>query len=361
MSSITQESIALLIPSLDPDEHLLSLIDTISQLMPAYLQQVVIVDDGSQTQTIFDQLAKRYSNLVILHHQNNRGKGAALKTGFEFILSQWPDITGIATMDGDGQHTASDLFACVSAFMAHPTSLILGERHFSKATPLRSRFGNALTNHLVQMLTQLPISDTQTGLRVIPSSYATSALQFNSQRYAFEFEMLLQAKKQAISIHTVPIHTIYFDHNAGSHFRVIRDSVAIYWGFIKFSLSGLVSFLFDIGIFSIMVYFLQAYNMHGIMAATITARLLSAVINYTINYRLVFLHAGRATLLKYFLLMCSQMIVSGLLTILVASNTATAHFETLWLTLIKTSVDFCLFVVSYQIQKRFIFITKRSY
>ncbi|MEE6726814.1 glycosyltransferase family 2 protein [Pediococcus acidilactici] len=127
----------------------------------------------------------------ILHHEVNRGKGAALKTGFKYILENFPQIQGVATMDADGQHTVEALAACINQFEKHPHDLIIGARQFTNQIPWRSQFGNVLTRKLVRMLTRQNISDTQTGLRVIPRSYVRQLLKFPGKRFEFEFDMLL--------------------------------------------------------------------------------------------------------------------------------------------------------------------------
>lgn len=349
------EQIGILIPALDPDQRL---IDLLQQLIATgkFSQRIVVVDDGSQSQTIFNVIGQTMQrDVTILHHARNEGKGAALKTGFSYFIRQQQDLVGIATLDADGQHTVSDLQNCVHQFELHPQDMVLGCRAFAKDIPLRSRFGNTLTNALVRVLTHLPITDTQTGLRVIPISYAQASLAFADQRYAFEFDMLLQAKAHHVGIVQQPIQTIYLDNNAGSHFRVLRDSLAIYARFFKFAFSGFISFLIDIGIFALLIHTFSSASLASVMTATISARLVSAIANYLINHHLVFAGKGEAALIKYVALMVVQMLLSATCTHLIgAAATAIGH-QTLVLTGIKMVVDFLLFIVSYQIQKRWVF------
>ncbi|KRK35438.1 bifunctional glycosyltransferase family 2/GtrA family protein [Loigolactobacillus bifermentans] len=354
MSNIDKR-IGILIPALEPDQRLIQLLNDL--ISTEFMGNILVVDDGTVDQTIFEQIKQKFVNAVtVIHHPQNLGKGAALKTGFRYFENKLPDCLGIATLDSDGQHTLSDLQKCVALFATHPDALILGSRQFSKAIPFRSRFGNVLTHNLVRLLTGLRISDTQTGLRVIPMSYAQKALSFGGDRFEFEFTMLLQAKANSVLIVEQPIETIYLDGNVSSHFRVIRDSVAIYLRFFKFALSGLVSFVIDNSLFALFIHLSHAMTLTEVMMATVAARLLSAVANYSLNHHMVFDGQGERTLVKYGAIMVVQMSLSGLLTGLMGSAVDLVGHQTLGLTIIKMVIDFLLFLVSYQVQKRLIFV-----
>ena len=351
-------SIGVIIPALNPDNQLLKLIKqltTESELTPL-IKKVIIVDDGSDPahQPIFRQLGDLYPDLVILHHATNRGKGAALKTAFTYVKDQLPNLDGVATMDSDGQHTVAALQSCLDKFAQDPQQLVIGVRHFTNDIPFRSQFGNLLTSGLVRILTHQNISDTQTGLRVIPTTYTEALIHFPGDRFEFEFDMLLQAKKYAVKIVEQPIPTIYLEGNASSHFRVIRDSIAIYSRFFKFAASGLISFLLDISLFYLVLFFIGNHILNSILVATVVSRVLSSIVNYSINHRVVFNHAGHQTLIKYGCLFVAQMLASGFFTDLLTTLLPATDGQVMP-TLAKMIVDFILFVISYQIQRDFIF------
>lgn len=349
-------NIGVLIPALDPDNRLIELLEGLNATQ-SFSRQIVVVDDGTKNQAIFNQIGQTMSNsVIVLHHQHNEGKGAALKTGFNYLLQHIPNLTGIATMDSDGQHTVSDLCKCIELFNQHPQDMVIGCRSFSNDIPWRSRFGNILTNSIVRALTRLPVTDTQSGLRVIATRYVRHSLTFESQRYAFEFDMLLQAKKFGVTIYEQPIHTIYINDNAGSHFRVIRDSLSIYAQFVKFAFSGLISFGIDIGLFALAIHFFKSGSWGSVMFATILSRLVSSVANYLLNHHMVFGGKGETTFQKYLALMIAQMLLSGALTHMFGQAAAMIGHQTLVLTGVKMCVDFMLFMFSYQIQKRWIFV-----
>lgn len=351
--------IGVIIPALNPDEKLITLIQEITNKKNLNLPitNLIIIDDGSDSDhdNIFDQLSKlAIPKLTILHHKKNLGKGAALKTGFTFAQKHFPDLAGIATMDSDGQHTVEALNSCLKKFSLNPDQLVIGVRHFTNSVPFRSQFGNVLTSKLVRILTHQNISDTQTGLRIIPMTYTKDLINFLGNRFEFEFDMLLQAKKFNIKVVEQPIPTIYLDGNSSSHFRVIRDSLAIYARFFKFATSGFISFIVDVSLFYLVLFTIGNHVLNSILIATIISRVLSSVVNYVINHRIVFNHAGQRTFIKYGCLFIVQMLASGFFTNALTSLLPITNGQ-LMPTVAKMIVDFILFIISYQIQRDFIF------
>lgn len=346
---------SILIPALNPDQKLIMLIkDLITKAHP--FNSILIVDDGSDegSQDIFQQI-KQLNNpkIHVQHHIKNLGKGAALKTGFQTLIKYNQDIDGIATLDSDGQHTVGALNDCLEAFDQNSNALVLGVRQFTNKIPLRSQFGNVLTSKLVKYVAHQNISDTQTGLRIIPKDYAQKLIDFDGDRFQFEFDMLLQASTNSIKIVEQPIPTIYIDGNKSSHFRVIRDSLSIYSRFFKFAASSLISFLVDILLFEVTILIFNNHVLKTVLIATVVSRLMSAVVNYSLNRNVVFDKNGQNTLIKYGSLFIVQMFISGFMTDfftqLIPNNTNVTPM------LVKIVVDFGLFLISYRIQRDFIF------
>ena len=124
----------IVIPAYKPSERLISLVDEISGL--GY--RVLVVDDGSgqESEEIFNSV-RRISRTRVLTHEVNLGKGAALKTAFNFIHNQDIGFNYIVTLDADGQHLVSDMQRVAEASWRHPRWLILGSREFDKDVPFK--------------------------------------------------------------------------------------------------------------------------------------------------------------------------------------------------------------------------------
>ena len=218
----------VLIPAYRPDGKLLHLLES---LHTAGLRKILVVNDGSGDayEAVFEAIRERWSHIAILPHDANLGKGAALKTGFRYLLEHADGVDGAVTADSDGQHTAEDILRIMAVMETSPGKLILGARSFDGTVPWRSRLGNRLTRFLIRRLYGLNIQDTQTGLRGIPLSMMPLFLEIPCNQYEFELDMLILAGSRRLNVREVPVRTIYIDNNASSHFHPFRDSLKIYF------------------------------------------------------------------------------------------------------------------------------------
>ncbi|MBR5448101.1 MAG: glycosyltransferase, partial [Clostridia bacterium] len=138
------EKVAVIIPAYKPDEKLLG---TLSSLADTGFQKILVIDDvsGAEFEPIFEQV-KTIQNCILLRHEVNRGKGAALKTAFRYFLDNLSDMEGVVTADADGQHLTKDIIATAEK-MIKTGKVVLGCRDFSqKDVPARSRNGNRITS-----------------------------------------------------------------------------------------------------------------------------------------------------------------------------------------------------------------------
>ena len=161
----------------------------------------------------------------MLIHENNRGKGAALRTAFAWVRENLPRMVGVVTVDGDGQHDPEDVRRVAEELAREPNGgLVLGVRSFAGDVPFRSRLGNFWTRGLFRLITGLSVSDTQTGLRGIPAVLLPRLLAIPGDRYEYEIRMLADARRHPAPPREVSVRTIYLDGNASSHYRPLRDT-----------------------------------------------------------------------------------------------------------------------------------------
>lgn len=353
------DKVAVVIPSFEPDNRLISLVNDLAN---KNIGTIYVVNDGSgeSYEAIFDKLELLVERTggSILRHELNMGKGRALKTAFQYILDNDEAIKTVVTADSDGQHTCDCIQSVIDASVKNRECLILGVRSFNKeGIPWKSRFGNKLTEKMFKYITGVHITDTQTGLRAIPRSYLQELLSIKGERFEFEMRMLIDAVEK-VEVLEIPIKTIYdSEENHQTHFDPFKDSLRIYHilgeRFIKYIFSSVSSCLLDLVIFGVMCYFLKPKNpILYVTYSTVIARVISAVYNYLMNYRIVFKckeNIGMAAL-KYVLLAiiqmsCSALLVTGL--IRVWSNGLEV--------IIKAVIDTILFFISYVIQQRYVF------
>jgi glycosyltransferase involved in cell wall biosynthesis len=278
--AITTATMVILIPAYEPDHKLVDLVRSIRSADQR--QTIVIVDDGSGPQYDAVFRAARMWGCDVTGHVPNRGKGHALKRGFEHIARRYPGAD-VVCADCDGQHSLTDIRRVADAIRSHRDEMVLGARQFVGDVPSRSRFGNDLTRAVFQLTTGLRLQDTQTGLRGYPATMLPWLQTVSGERFEYELNALLEAKRAGIGFHEVPIETIYLDGNESSHFRAVRDSVRVYLPFVKFSLSSFTAFTVDF------VLFLAFMGLTGwLLASVVFARVISASLNFLANHRYVF-------------------------------------------------------------------------
>jgi glycosyltransferase involved in cell wall biosynthesis len=273
----------VLIPAFEPDKTLVSLVDQLIAKMPdGDFPKIIVVNDGSSESSagIFDNVRSRPS-VHLLVHERNGGKGAALKTGFRFVLENLPTAEIVVTADADGQHLADDI-VMVGMRALSVRKFVLGVREFPTDVPLRSRFGNLLTRRLFRLFFKLDIVDTQTGLRGIPRSDLADLLTIEMNRYNFEFEALVRLIKKAGAIQA-PIQTVYEPGNPSSHFNPLLDSARIYLVFARH-----VSVVSLLGIFDWLMF--TGFSALGlsILASLIAARAISTIVYFLVARTVVF-------------------------------------------------------------------------
>lgn len=348
-------NIPIVIPAYEPDESLLTLCNN---LYSNNLRNIIIVDDGSgdKYKGIFEKAEKEYQ-CTIIRHAVNLGKGRALKNAFNYILNMNDgSILGCVTADSDGQHTPKDIKKCIDSLKNNRECLILGCRKFNgDDVPFKSKFGNELTRKVCAFLCGINVSDTQTGLRGIPVSFMKTLMGVQGERFEYEMNMLI-ACKDKVDIVEVPIQTIYDskeDHK--THFDPLKDSIRIYkiFGkiFLKYIYSSLSSCIVDLLMFSVFCSLFKTYANY-IVLSTVLARVISATYNYLINYKLVFSsnQQHKKSSVKYFTLAVVQMTMSALL--------VTIGVKVLTIlppVVVKIIVDTLLFLVSYFVQRKYIF------
>ena len=360
--------ISVVLPSLDPDEKLHLVIEG---LLEYGFSDIILVNDGSKPENLhyFEDEAAAHPDVIhLLHHEVNKGKGAALKNAFRWFLENRPDGVGVVTVDGDNQHHPEDTKAC-TLHMMETGKLTLGCRDFTlDHVPARSRFGNHTTSAIFKIFVGMTISDTQTGLRAIPREDLEVLVDVAGDRFEYETNMLLVMKQQGIPFDEVKIRTVYIEENKSSHFRVIHDSWRIYKlilaHFFRYTLSSLTSAVVDTAAYTLLSVLLGGL-LNGLAlttAAGVGARIISSLLNFYLNKKLVFqssVSTGKA-MARYYMLAVPQMAAQVLLTQGVYALLGIPDSATGLRTLLYVVVMSVLYVVSFMIQQRWVFAAEKK-
>ena len=359
--------VPLVIPAYEPDERMIKLF---TEFREQGIRDVILVDDGSGE--AYRELFRKAEEILqeiggrLLTHEKNKGKGGAVRTAFAYVLEKYPEAIGVVTADCDGQHHIGDIRAVMQKLAEKPDCLIAGVRRFDgEDVPWKSAFGNRLTAKVVAYISGIRISDTQCGLRGIPRSFMKELLDVPGDGFEYDTRMLLEAAGK-YPIEEVEIRTIYDSkENHQTHFRPVRDSIRIYRilgaKFIAFLFASLSSCAVDLGLFALFCRLFRSgilkmpallSSLPYVAAATVLARILSCIYNFSVNYKVVFRsseHVGRSAA-RYLALAVVQMTLSALLV-----TGGVQLLPALPEVLVKAVVDTCLFLFSYYIQRKYVF------
>lgn len=343
MTDTEKKRAVVLIPAYKPDKRLIELT---RELIVDNGLDVLLVDDGGQEAyaPIFDACRELGAEVAV--HAVNMGKGRALKTGINAAMLKWPDMAGIVTADADGQHTPADILRLIDALHEHPDKLVLGSRTFTGEVPVKSRWGNRITRLVYALASGIHVSDTQTGLRALPASSLPAMTRIDGERYEYEMNVLLKLRDLGLGVFEVPIETIYIDDNAGSHFNPVRDAIKIYMVIFKYLFSSILSFVIDYALYWLC---LGVFGFSALISYAL-ARLVSSQVNYHLNKHTVFGgRGGKGAMLRYYALCVTQGVLGAALVQVLPG------ILPLSAAVIKIPVDLLLFMLSYFIQRDYVF------
>jgi len=209
----------VLIPCLNEEAAIQSVVESVLALGAP----VIVIDDGSDDRTpeIVGALP-----VTLLRHEERCGKGEALRRGFREALRQGYDA--VLTMDGDGQHLASDIPRIVAAAARYPGHIVIGARLLDREQqPKGRRRANAVADWGISWACGQPIADTQSGQRWYPRA-ALDLVDLPAENFVFEAAILIAASREKkLGVVSVPIASRYHGAFRPSHLKPVRDVTRI--------------------------------------------------------------------------------------------------------------------------------------
>lgn len=242
------EKFAVVIPAYNEANTIGALIDAVLQ----HTRNVIVVNDASSDDTA---AVTKEKAVLLIDHVHNRGKAAALASGFAKARELHLDF--VISMDGDGQHDPADIPKFLAARERYQNHLIVGTRVYNREQAPKSRlFFNRFANFWVSWAAGRAIADSQCGFRLYPlkilehmdislecSRYDTgnsgsrlhplplvehvNVHKDKKHSFVFESEVLVDASRQGYGVIFVPIRSIYPENRRKSHFRPVYDIVQI--------------------------------------------------------------------------------------------------------------------------------------
>lgn len=222
-------SYSILIPAYNVEDTLPSLIDQIEKIDHPP-RKIIVVDDGSDDQTLL--AVKDKTHIELIHLDKNKGKGFALRTGFNHFITE-NNCDYLLCMDADLQHPVSHISCFIKAAVQNQAPLIIGKRKKSlRLMPLPRIISNTISSFILSLVCKQKIEDSQCGFRMIRNDFL-SELHLQEDGFQLESEMIIAAARKNISIRFIEIPTIYNGHV--SHINHWVDT----WRFIRLILKAI--------------------------------------------------------------------------------------------------------------------------
>jgi glycosyltransferase involved in cell wall biosynthesis len=213
-SSLTKLNPVIVIPVYNGRDSVLRLVQQIKSMVD---YSIIVIDDGSIDGTGSDD----FVDVAYLKHPENRGKGAALKTGLN--LAKEAGFNNALTLDADGQHDPNEISNILTAAREHPGALVVGTRNLiAKSMPFHRKLSNNITSLILSLRTSHRVRDSQVGYRCYPLS---DSRLWDSIEDGFQFEsaVFFNAAKLRILLVWQPIPVIYGSEE--SHMHLLKDTL----------------------------------------------------------------------------------------------------------------------------------------
>ena len=170
----------------------------------SYVDKVIVCDDGSWDNTFNEA---KISGAEVIHHSKNLGKGAALKSLFNYARNSNFDV--IVTIDGDGQFLAEEISKLVKSIVEKKSDIVIGYRFDDKTEmPSYRKVGNKILDKITSLASDLPFRDTQSGFRAY-SKKAIDLITFQTNGFGADSEILINISKKGLRISEEKVTVIY--------------------------------------------------------------------------------------------------------------------------------------------------------
>ena len=213
LAQIRSQTVAV-IPAYHDEKHIGDIVRRTGQ----QLDHVLVIDDGSNDGTA--QRAREAGAEVIVHNQN-RGKGEAIKTGLRHCLAR--EVTWLILLDSDGQHLPEEIerFLSAAACATQPMLFVGNRMDNAGGMPFIRRVVNRYMSRQISHLCGQRIPDTQCGFRMLHQQLIPELLG-GGDRFDYDTEVLIIASRKRYRIEPVPITTVYSDQVSNIH--PVRDA-----------------------------------------------------------------------------------------------------------------------------------------
>ena len=188
------------IPAFNESNKIRNVVSKVSQ----FVDKVIVCDDGSNDNT---KNEAEEAGAYVIRHEKNMGKGAAMKSLFEFAKNANTDV--VVTIDADGQFVPSEIPKIINPIITQNMDVVIGYRFDDKTEmPKYRKFGNKALDKITNMASNIPFKDTQSGFRAY-SKNAINKIEFTTNGFGADSEILIDAVNKKLKITEEKITVIY--------------------------------------------------------------------------------------------------------------------------------------------------------
>jgi dolichol-phosphate mannosyltransferase len=294
-------TLSIVIPCYNEEKTLEMCVDKVLAIKDADLElELIVVDDCSKdaSRAVARELAGRLPGMVLLHHEKNMGKGAALRTGIARATGDF-----VAIQDADLEYDPMDLRRLLGPLRSGDADVVLGSRFTSTGYHRVLYFwhsvGNRFLTLLSNMLTDLNLTDMETCYKVFRREVIQS-IQIEENRFGFEPEVVAKIAHQRLRIYEMGISYRGRTYAEGKKIGV-RDGWRALYCILKYNLHKapwIIQFFFYLfigGLSAVVNFaiFLALLPTLGVSVAALTAFFIAAFVNYYLSVTILFRHKAR--------------------------------------------------------------------
>ncbi len=168
-----------------------------------YVDDVIVCDDGSTDDTCIEA---EKAGAKVIQHKKNLGKGASMRTLFDFAKNE--NFNVMVTIDGDGQFSPKEIPKLITPIIDEKMDIVIGYRSNKNEMPSYRKLGNKFLDSMTNLASELPFRDTQSGFRAY-SKKAVSAISFKTNGFGADSEILIDASRKKLNITEVGVTVNY--------------------------------------------------------------------------------------------------------------------------------------------------------